>query len=81
MVIDSPSVFKLDEVEQNEKALDQTVVVQSKTQGLMGMLADSSKETQDAESQNDRSLRSTTTVGGGLANKISLCLSRIAMCH
>ena len=31
MVIDSPSVFKLDEMEPNEKALDQTVVVQSKT--------------------------------------------------
>jgi len=31
----------------------------------------------DSQSQN---ARSTTTVGGGLANKISLCMSRIMNC-
>ena len=40
MVIDNPSAFKLDEIEPNEKVLDQTVVVYSNRKGLMNSVTD-----------------------------------------
>lgn len=54
MVIDNPNAFKLDEIEPSEKLLDQTVVVQSNSKGLMNSISDlKPQQTTDTESQND----------------------------